>query len=44
MPFETKSVPFEIPTVNHGFQMASGLLKLEDEHLELEFQVKGCPF
>lgn len=44
MTFETKAVPFEIPTVNHGFQMAGGLLKLEGEYLALEFQVKDALF
>ncbi len=44
MPFETKAVQFEIPNVNHGFQVASGLLKLEGEHLILEFQVKDAFF
>ncbi len=42
MPFETKSVQFEIPAINHGLQKASGLLKLEEEQLILEFQVKDA--
>ena len=44
MPFETKAVQFEIPSVNHGFQTASGLLKLEEENLVLEFQVMDAFF
>lgn len=39
MPFDTKTVPFEIPTVNQGFRIAKGLLKLVGEELEFEFQV-----
>lgn len=44
MPFETKAVQFQIPTVNHGLQKASGLLKLEGEELVMEFQVKDALF
>lgn len=39
MPFESKAVSFEIPTVNQGFRIARGLLKLEGEELLFEFQV-----
>ncbi|MDX1618761.1 MAG: hypothetical protein R3224_08245 [Balneolaceae bacterium] len=39
MPFETKAVPFEIPTVNQGFRIARGLVDLEGERLAFEFQV-----
>ena len=46
MPFDTRSVPFEIPNVSHGFQKAGGLLKLEDEdeRLVLEFEVEDALF
>lgn len=37
-----RSVPFEIPNVNHGFQVAKGLLRLGEEGLELEFEVKDA--
>lgn len=39
MPFETKAVPFEIPTVNQGFRVAKGLVNLEGESLAFEFEV-----
>lgn len=35
----TASVPFEIPEINHGFKEASGLMKLQDQGIELEFEV-----
>lgn len=33
------SVPFEIPEINHGFKEASGLLKLWEKGVEMEFEV-----
>lgn len=39
MPFETKSVPFEIPTVNQGFRVAKGLVNVDGESLAFEFEV-----
>ncbi|MDX1671832.1 MAG: hypothetical protein R3211_05785 [Balneolaceae bacterium] len=35
-----KTVPFQIPNVSHGLQTASGLLKLGEDGLALEFEVK----
>ena len=35
----TANVPFEIPEINHGFKEASGLMKLSDQGIELEFEV-----
>lgn len=35
-----KTVPFIIPEINNGFQQAEGLLKVNKEQLELEFEVK----
>jgi len=32
-------VPFEITNLNHGFQKASGLIKLEEEQILCEFRV-----
>lgn len=32
-------VPFEIPEINHGLKEASGLMKLWDGGVELEFEV-----
>lgn len=37
-----QSIPFEIPNVNHGFQVAKGLLKLREEGIELEFETKDA--
>jgi len=34
-----KTVPFEIPEINHGLKEASGLMKLWKHGLELEFEV-----
>ncbi len=34
------SIPFTIPEISHGFQEASGLMKLTEEGIELE--CKGC--
>jgi hypothetical protein len=34
-----KTVPFEIPEISHGFKEASGLMKLWERGLELEFEV-----
>jgi len=36
------SVPFEINNINHGFQVAKGILKLKDKALELEFEVEDA--
>jgi len=36
------SIPFTIPEINHGFQEASGLMKLTKEGIELEFEVKDA--
>lgn len=44
MPFDTKSVPFEIPTVNQGFRVAKGLVNLEGEDLAFEFEVTDAIF
>lgn len=38
----SRSIPFEIPNVNHGFQVAKGLLKLRDKGIELEFETKDA--
>lgn len=38
----SRSVPFEIPNVNHGFQVAKGLLKLREDGVELEFETKDA--
>lgn len=38
----SRSVPFEIPNVNHGFQVAKGLLKLRSDGIELEFETKDA--
>lgn len=38
----SRSVPFEIPNVNHGFQVAKGILKLRPEGIELEFETKDA--
>lgn len=37
-----QTVPFSIPEINHGFQEASGLMKLTREGIELEFEVKDA--
>jgi hypothetical protein len=37
-----RSVPFEIPNVNHGFQVAKGILKLRSDGIELEFETKDA--
>ncbi|NIT60631.1 MAG: hypothetical protein GWN00_31845 [Aliifodinibius sp.] len=34
------SVPVEIPNINHGFQVAKGLLKVKEDGLHFEFEVK----
>lgn len=34
------SVPVEIPNINHGLQVAKGLLKVKEDGLHLEFEVK----
>ncbi len=34
------SVPFKITNISHGFQEANGLFTLEEEGLQLEFEVK----
>lgn len=41
MPFETKAVQFQ-NDVNHGFQTASGLIKLDGEELVVEYQTKDA--
>lgn len=38
----SKSVPFEIPDVNHGFQVAKGLMKLSEEGVLLEFETQDA--
>lgn len=38
----SQSVPFKIPDVNHGFQVAEGLLKLTERGIELEFEIKDA--
>lgn len=38
----SRSVPFEIPNINHGLQRANGLLKLEEDGIELEFEVQDA--
>lgn len=35
-------IPFEIPNVNHGFQVAKGILKLRDQGIVLEFETKDA--
>lgn len=37
-----KTIPFSIPEINHGFQEASGLMKLTNKGFELEFEVKDA--
>lgn len=44
MPFDTKAVQFEIPTVSQGFRKAKGLLKLVRGDLQFEFQVSDAFF
>ncbi|MGM0545513.1 MAG: hypothetical protein ACQEST_02225 [Bacteroidota bacterium] len=34
------SVPIEIPNINHGLRVAKGLLKVKEDGLHLEFEVK----
>ena len=34
------TIPFSIPEVNSGFQMATGLLSMDEEYLVFEFQVQ----
>ncbi|MEL7835223.1 hypothetical protein [Fodinibius sp. Rm-B-1B1-1] len=34
------SVPFEIPNIYHGIQVAKGLLKVREEGLHFEFEVE----
>lgn len=34
------SVPVEIPNINHGLQVAKGLLKVKEDGLHLEFEVQ----
>lgn len=36
----TRSVPFEIPDINHGLKRAKGLFKLEKDGIELEYQLQ----
>ncbi len=36
----SRSVPFKITDINHGLQEAKGLIKTNEEGLELEFEVK----
>lgn len=38
----SRSIPFEIPNVNHGFQVAKGILKLRSDGIELEFETKDA--
>lgn len=38
----SRSIPFEIPNVNHGFQVAKGILKLSSGGIELEFETKDA--
>lgn len=38
----SQSVPFKIPDINHGFQVAEGLLKLTENGIELEFEIKDA--
>lgn len=38
----SRSVPFEIPNVNYGFQVAKGILKLSSDGIELEFETKDA--
>lgn len=35
----SRSVPFEISDISHGFQEAKGLFKVKEESVELEFEV-----
>lgn len=35
-----QSIPFTIPNVNHGFFTVEGLIKLENESLNLEYHYK----
>lgn len=37
-----RSVPFEITDINHGFQVAKGLLKLRKDGVELEFEIRDA--
>ncbi len=34
------TVPVDIPNINHGFQIAKGLLKVKEDGLHFEFEVK----
>lgn len=35
-----RSVPFEIPDLNHGLQVAKGLFRLDKNGIELEFEIQ----
>lgn len=38
----SRSIPFEIPNVNHGFQVAKGILKLRSDGIELEYETRDA--
>lgn len=38
------SVPVEIPNINHGLQVARGLLKVKEEGLHFEYEVQDSFF
>lgn len=38
----SKTIPFVIQEISHGFQEAQGLMKLGKQSLELEFEVKDA--
>lgn len=40
----TQPVPFKIPNVNYGFHEAKGLLKIQKEGLQMEFEVQDAFF
>lgn len=37
---KSRSIPFEIPDVNHGFVQVKGLLQVKDDKIVLEFDQK----
>lgn len=38
----SRSIPFEIPEVSHGFQEAKGLMSLTEKGIALEFEVQDA--
>lgn len=38
----SRAVPFEISDINHGLQVAKGLLKADKDGIELEFEIRDA--